>query len=279
MTAAPLSPFLPDEEDALVDYLTRLYRGVFTADAIRTHLDNHVGYGFADYAVAVTAPHLAPGSRVLDLGSGFGSYVVRAREAGLDAMGIELAAFEVEFARRRLQRLRPDDDAGAVFRTGDATRLGFGEGSFDAITLWNVLEHIENASTMLESVDRLLKPGGQVFIVCPNYDATRNEAHYQVPWNADLARDKRKAAVYLRSLGRDPAYYETSVFCRTNHEVIGILEGMDYDLFELSPRRPMSYKLRHMGTILGQWKAMRNARSALKHSVEIAAVKRSRSYP
>ena len=271
--------FLPGEESGLVDYLTQLYQGVFRAEAIRTHLDNHVGYDFADYAVAVSAPHLPSSAKVLDLGCGFGSYVIRAREAGLDAIGIELATFEVEFAKSRLRRLRPDEDAERIFQLGDATQLGFDPGSFEAVTFWNVLEHIDDAKSMLRSVDRLLKPGGQILIVCPNYDATRDEAHYHVPWNARLSRDRTKAIEYLRALGRNPAFYETSIYCRTNREIIGILEGLGYDLFELSGRRPMSYRMRYFGGIVRDWPAIHNARSNFKHSVEIAAVKKGHFGP
>ena len=265
--------FLPEEENAIVDYLTTLYRGVFTPEAIRMHLNSHVGYDFADYALAVTAPHLPQEAKVLDLGCGFGSYVIRAREAGLDAVGVELSAFEIEYAKRRLQRLRPSENADEIFKAADATRIEPTGGTFDAVTLWNVLEHIDDAAAILRSVDRLLKPGGQVFIVCPNYEATRDEAHYHVPWNADLSRDRGKAADYLRSLGRDPSFFENSIYCRTNREVIGILEKLGYTLFELSPRRPISYRPRHLVSILRQWKAVQNARSDFKHSVEVVAVK------
>ena len=268
--------FLPAEEDGLVAYLTGLYQGAFTEEAIRGHLDNHVGFGFADYAVAVTAPHMPKGARVLDLGCGFGSFVLLARDAGLDAIGIELALFEIAFARTRLQRLRPDDDPDHVFREGDARQLGPDIGPFDAVTLWNVLEHIEDAKALLADVDRLLVPGGQILIVCPNYAASRDEAHYHVPWSAELSRDRDKAIDYLRSLGRDPTYYRTSIFCRTNREVIGILEGLGYRLFELSGRRPMSLSFRSIRPILGDIGVFRSARSDSRHSVEIAAVKPKR---
>lgn len=265
--------FLPSEADGLVAYLTGLYQGAFTEEAIRGHLENHVGFGFADYALAVSAPHLENGARVLDLGCGFGSFVLLARDAGLDAIGIELASFEIAFARDRLARLRPDDDPKHVFREGDACELGAEIGPFDAVTLWNVLEHIEDATALLEDVDRLLAPGGQILIVCPNYAASRDEAHYHVPWNAKLSKDRDKAADYLRSLGRDPTYYRTSIFCRTNREVISILERLGYQLFELSGRRPISLGWKTIRPILGDIGAFRHARSDARHSVEIAAVK------
>lgn len=268
--------FLPEEEDGLVAYLTGLYQGVFTEDAVRSHLADHVGFGFADYALAVTAPHLPKGARVLDLGAGFGSYVQLAREAGLDAIGIELAGFEVAFARERLSRLRPGDDPAHVFREGDARALGRSLGPFDAVTLWNVLEHIEDASSLLGDVDRLLAPGGQVFVVCPNYQASRDEAHYHVPWNADLSADREKAIAYLVSLGRDPGYYRSSIFCRSHREVVGILERLGYDLFELSGRAPMSLGRRTLFPVLRDIPGYLRARSATRHSVEIAAVKPKR---
>jgi MPBQ/MSBQ methyltransferase len=273
MNGQSMTPFESAETEPLVGYLTGLYRNAFTTDAIRAHLDNHVGFAFADYAVAVTAPHLPPGARVLDLGSGFGSYVIRARDAGLDAVGIEIAPFEVGFAQRRSRRLRPGDDAEAVYRQGDATQAGFAPGSFDAVTLWNVLEHIEDAGALLRSVDRLLRPGGQVFMICPNYAAVRDEAHYHVPWTPELSADRAKACDYLRGLGRDPAYYMTSVFCRTNQEVIGIMESLGYDLYGLSPRHPVSLRLRHLPYQLRNMAAVRAARGNAKPSVEIVAVK------
>ncbi len=273
MTAFRQPAFLPEEENGLVAYLTGLYQGVFSVEAIRAHLDNHVGDGFADYALAVTLPHLPKGARILDLGSGFGGYVVRAREAGFDAIGIERAPFEVAFSRARLARVRPDDRPERVFREGDANQIGQEAGPFDAVTLWNVLEHVEDATSLLANVDRLLRPGGQTFIVCPNYQATRDEAHYHVPWNAGLSRDRDKAIAYLRSQGRDPRYFETSIFCRSNREIIAILEGLGYDLFELSARRPMSFRWRHAGALLRHFPAVLRARGAKRHSVEIVAVK------
>lgn len=268
-----LTPYQADEAEALTAYLTGLYQGVFTPNAIRAHLENHVGFGFADYAVAVTKQGLLQGAKVLDLGCGFGSYVLAAREAGLDATGIELAPFEIDFARARSRRLRPQDDADMIYRVGDATKLAEEAGRFDAITLWNVLEHIEDAGTLLAAVDRLLKPGGQIFIVCPNYDAVRDEAHYHVPWTPAFSRDRKAASAYLVSLGRDPTYFENAIHCRTWREVMTILTSMGYDLFDLSSRRPLSPRIKHLSSILRDLKGWRALRDPARHSVELAAVK------
>ncbi|MEJ2118298.1 MAG: class I SAM-dependent methyltransferase [Alphaproteobacteria bacterium] len=98
------------ERAEILAYLRSLYAGVFTDAAIEAHLENHVGFAAADYATAVTVPRLNAGSRLLDVGSGFGSCVLAARESGLDAIGVEPSRFEVQFARRRLGHVRPEDD-------------------------------------------------------------------------------------------------------------------------------------------------------------------------
>ena len=112
----------PGERQEVLAYLRSLYTGVFTDAAIDAHLDNHVGFVVADYTVAVMAPRAKPGARMLDVGSGFGSGVLVAREAGFDALGVEIAPFEVEFARRRLRQMRPQDDPETVYRAGDSRR-------------------------------------------------------------------------------------------------------------------------------------------------------------
>ena len=75
-------------------------------------------------------PRLADNARVLDIGSGL------AREAGLDAFGVEISEFEVEFARRRLQLIRPQDKPEDIYWVGDARLLDIEPESVDAVTLW-----------------------------------------------------------------------------------------------------------------------------------------------
>ena len=241
MTSAPSTPWANDAEMAAVSiYLQQLYAGVFAPEAIETHLENHVGFAFAAYTTDLLTLHLTPGARILDIGAGFGSCVIAARNAGFGASGIEIAEFEVDFSRRRLARERAQDAPEQVFQLGDATQLDLPFASFDAVTFWNVLEHIEDADSMLMLADRLLRPGGALFVVCPNYNAWRDEAHYHVPWQPRLRHNRTRAAAYLRDLGRDPQYFETSIFCRTNWEILRRLRAMNYTLYELGdvvPRR------------------------------------------
>ena len=50
----------------------------------------------------------------------------------------------------------------------DATRLPFDDGSFDAVTMFDVLEHIEDDGTAIDEALRVLRPGGCLLVTTPN---------------------------------------------------------------------------------------------------------------
>jgi MPBQ/MSBQ methyltransferase len=263
----------PDEKQALIDYLRSLYEGAFTEEAIRAHLENHIGDAFAGYTTEVVRPRVPRGARLLDVGSGFGSCVLAAREAGIDAFGVEMAEFEVRFARSRLKELRPRDNPETVYLLGDARRLEIEPSSLDAVTLWNVIEHIEDWQSVMSAAARFLKPGGLAFIICPNYFAWRQEAHYHVPWKPSFLLPRHEASEYLRSLGRNPAYFESSIFYRTNWEVLSLLGELNFEPLELGTIQSRSLSPRNfLQWVLHPIRFIRFY-NPFKHSVEIAARK------
>jgi len=259
--------------DSLIAYLTNLYQGVFTKEAIAAHLENHIGFAFAEYTTQVIRPRLHDGARVLDIGSGFGSCVLAAREAGLDAFGVEIAEFEVEFARNRLRQMRPQDNAEEVYLQGDARSLSLPPGSVDAVTFWNVIEHIENWDSVMDAALRYLKPGGLVFIICPNYMAWRDEAHYHVPWKPAFLLPREKAVAYLRSLGRDPGYFENSIFYRSNWEVLRKLRALRFEPLELGTLEPRGVSPSQAFSMLRNPLKYMRFYNPFRRSVELAARK------
>ncbi|MDQ3029258.1 MAG: glycosyltransferase [Actinomycetota bacterium] len=54
------------------------------------------------------------------------------------------------------------------FVAADATRLPFADSSFDAVTLFDVLEHIPDDGAAVKEVLRVLRPGGSVLVTSPN---------------------------------------------------------------------------------------------------------------
>ena len=106
------------------------------------------------------AGRLAGGpGRLLDVGSGRGDVLVAAREAGWEATGIDLSPSFADYAERR---------SGAEVRREPIERCGFAEGSFDAVILAAVLEHLYDPDRTVREIARVLRPGGAFFVDVPN---------------------------------------------------------------------------------------------------------------
>lgn len=215
---APDLSLTPDELALVEAHLRQQYRGVFDEQMIQAHLSEFVESSFADNMAAVVAADSAAGETLLDVGSGYGAFVLSCRRHGLDAVGYELATFEVDISRQRLARKYPAADSAAVFRKGDAGELPFPDNAFGIVTLFNVLEHVPDYRAVLAEATRVLRPSGKLVVVCPNYAAMRKEAHYHVPWLPLFPR--RLAAAYLRLLGRNPGFFRSHIYYCTNWGVL-----------------------------------------------------------
>jgi len=59
----------------------------------------------------------------------------------------------------------------------------FPDNAFDAITLWHVLEHVHDLNGYFQQFQRILKPGGYLFIAVPNPDSL-DANHFKAEWAA-----------------------------------------------------------------------------------------------
>lgn len=259
------------ERDAARRHLELEYHGVFTSTEIEFHLNAHVGDGFADYACQVVATATAAGGRILDVGAGFGSFVLLARQRGFAAIGTEIAPFEVAFARKRLSRLRPADVPEAAYLEGGIFDTSLDGARFDAITFWNVVEHIDDDRPVFSRATELLSAGGAIYVVCPNYAAWRQEAHYHVPWHPFLTR--RAAVRRLRRHGKDPRFFETSIFRRTNWGVMRELARNGLTLHDRLNVTPMSAGHGLLGSLWRSPRQVLDFYNPFRLSVELAARK------
>lgn len=92
------------------------------------------------------------GARLLDLGPAFGYAVDEARRQGWRACGLELS-------RAAAARAGAAERALAI---GDAQQLPFSDASFDAVTAWDLLEHLPDPHAALAEIARCLRPGGSL---------------------------------------------------------------------------------------------------------------------
>jgi MPBQ/MSBQ methyltransferase len=224
-----------DEVSVVEAHLREQYRGVFDEQMVEAHLNEFVESTLADNLAAVIAAGSGAGGTLLDIGSGYGAFVLSCRRHGLDAVGVELAPFEIDISRRRLVRAEPATDPTVVFREGNASRLPFPDNAFAIVTLLNVLEHVPDYRSVLAEAVRVLRPGGRLFVVCPNYAALRKEAHYHVPWLPFFPR--HLASRYLRALGRNPGFFEEHIYYCTNWGVLRALGDLGMRMTNLDSLR------------------------------------------
>ena len=118
-------------------------------------------YGRYRRCVAVHRAAGGPG-RLLDVGCATGIFLDGMRRFGWDVRGVEPSRVAAEYARRRF---------GLAVFCGRLEEAGFADRSFDAITLWDVLEHVHEPRQMLSAIARLLRPGGLLVLSLPNPDS------------------------------------------------------------------------------------------------------------
>jgi 2-polyprenyl-3-methyl-5-hydroxy-6-metoxy-1,4-benzoquinol methylase len=108
------------------------------------------------------APHLKNGDRILDVGAGSGEVVYALRRFGFDASGIEPDEHYARHAREVL---------GVPVRTGFVQDVSFPARSFDVVTMYHALEHVENPSAILSQVRTWTVANGLLVIEVPNVEA------------------------------------------------------------------------------------------------------------
>ncbi len=111
-------------------------------------------------AATVSRLRLSPGGAVLDLCCGAGaSAVPAARAVGPSGrvLGIDAAAPLLDLARARVAA---EGLANVGFRTGDATRTGLPDGSFDAVVCVFGIFFAADMAAFAREMWRLVRPGG-----------------------------------------------------------------------------------------------------------------------
>jgi SAM-dependent methyltransferase len=121
------------------------------------------------------AAQIAFGKSCLDWGcnNGYGMELMRpyvAQIAGLDSAEISILA-----AHRRL----PDLHANVWLY--DGKRLPFPHSSFDVVTSFQVIEHVDDMKTYLSHILEALKSGGKALFTTPNRNLRLNPG--DKPWN------------------------------------------------------------------------------------------------
>lgn len=112
----------------------------------------------------------APGDRILDLAAGTGTSSVALAASGADIVACDFSLGMLQAGQARAGRgglAKSDQETGGAvaFAAGDALRLPFSGGAFDAVTISFGLRNVHGTRDALAEMRRVTRPGGRL-VVC-----------------------------------------------------------------------------------------------------------------
>ncbi len=142
-----------------------------------------------DMAAVLGAYVPLDGKKVLEIGTGCGvNHIVWRKKYGVDGWGVEPEGegFESSAAIARALIEANGLDTSRI-KDAPGEKLPFPDAAFDIVYSSNVLEHTNDPAQVLREAVRVLKPGGTLQIVCPNYlsyfDGHYGAIHPPILWN------------------------------------------------------------------------------------------------
>ncbi len=110
---------------------------------------------------------------LLDIGAGTGAFANEMQTTGWQVTALE----PDETARENAKK-----NYGLILQSSDHL-FSLSTETFDAITLWHVLEHVHELHRYLQTFGRILKKNGRLIIAVPNY-TSYDAKHYKEYWAA-----------------------------------------------------------------------------------------------
>jgi 2-polyprenyl-3-methyl-5-hydroxy-6-metoxy-1,4-benzoquinol methylase len=111
--------------------------------------------------------------KALDIGCGVGDFLHTMEQHGWDCTGVEPSEDAKAIAKKRIK--------GQLLSSEEQENLL--DNCFDVITMWHVLEHVDDISWQIQQLYRLCKPGGRIIIALPNYKSYDGQ-YYKAEWAA-----------------------------------------------------------------------------------------------
>ena len=143
--------------------LERFYSGDYYERAYVCHppeIDEKIAGDYVDAFRRVHRRH--PGGRLLDFGSARGTFLEALARTDVGPAwtmeGIDINADEVAMGQAR----------GVPVRTGDVFESTLVDESYDAVTAFSVLEHMQDPRATLEVLRRATRPDGHLLLIVPN---------------------------------------------------------------------------------------------------------------
>jgi len=162
---------------------------------------------------------------VLDIGCSSGYFLSIAAEQGFEGFGIEPNRQEVDYAINN------------GINVIGSTISDLGDLTFDAITLWDVLEHIRRPVSYLQKLRSHLKPNGLIFVQVPSSDSLAA----RVMREACNMFDGIEHLTLFSAMSLDAAFSRAGLKCIMKQTVISEIYAIrNYLSYEVDPYLPES---------------------------------------
>ena len=156
--------------------------------------------------------------RVLDIGTGKGFMAVELARRGADVTTVDMSEKELKAAWLHAV------DTGVAdrieFHLANGGDLPFEEGSFEVVTMINVLHHLDNADAVLLEIARVLIPGGRLIIsdytdrgfdILEEIHRTEGRCHDRHAGETVEGVTARRGDVGMRCIERDRRFHQLMV--------------------------------------------------------------------
>jgi 2-polyprenyl-3-methyl-5-hydroxy-6-metoxy-1,4-benzoquinol methylase len=157
------SPDYISHSDSKTGLINRLYH-FFRKQMLKKKIDLVSKY---------VVPRQKDNIRLLDIGSGTGYFLNAAKERGYAVTGIEKDSNARDYAITNFGLDVKDEQSLWALK----------DESFDVITLWHVLEHLDNLNEVVAKIKSILKPNGVMILALPNHNS-HDAKKYKGYWAA-----------------------------------------------------------------------------------------------
>jgi demethylmenaquinone methyltransferase/2-methoxy-6-polyprenyl-1,4-benzoquinol methylase len=106
----------------------------------------------------------SPGQRVLDVATGTGLVALELARRGCEVTGLDQSEAMLGGARAKLMS-DPSIAEHVTLVRGEAERLPFADGEFDALTFTYLLRYVDDRAATMRELARVVRPGGRIGMV------------------------------------------------------------------------------------------------------------------
>lgn len=199
------------------------------------------------YKFKIASQGLKENFSILDIGCGIGDFLLYAKEHNCTVYGIE-----------------PNEEARLIAENKLNTKLyspdnlqNIPDNSIELITMWHVLEHVDNLKEEISQLERILKENGRLVLALPNYNS----------FDAEYYKDKWAAYDVPRHLYHFSQTSIKNIFNKTSLH-LSDTKPLKWDSYYISMMSEgyVKGKTSLLKSLLIGWKSNRKARKNMEYS-------------